>query len=145
MKNIILLCTIICCANGCWTTNRKIDNSFHEISDIEEGKVHIFWEGRKTLKNYHQLSLSYVKLVEISQNYVAFSYSKIKLQILQRVINTNLVLSIYIRYQINWIISKVFFSFFLASNKLLAPLRSEIGTCLIFRCQFSVLDNANTI
>ena len=30
-----------------------------------------------------------------------------KMQILQRVINTNLVLSIWIGYQINWIISNV--------------------------------------
>ena len=42
MKNIILLCAIICCANGCWTTNRNIDDSVHETSDIEEFPI---WEG----------------------------------------------------------------------------------------------------
>ena len=87
--------------------------------------------------------------VKISQNFVAFSenmnFKKNCRFCNVSLLNTNLVLFIWIRYQINWIISKVFFSFFLASNKLLAPLRSEIGTCLVFRCQFSVLDNANTI
>jgi hypothetical protein len=41
-----------------------------------EGKVHIFWEGYKILRNLH-LTLSYVvpvkSKVEISQNFVAFS------------------------------------------------------------------------
>ena len=53
------------------------------------------------------------------------------------------VLSIWIGYRINWIISevqasKIFFFIFLASKKLLAPLRSRIGTCLVFCHSFSV-------
>ena len=53
------------------------------------------------------------------------------------------VLSIWIGYRINWIISKVqaskiFFFIFLASKELLAPLRSKIGTCSVFCHSFSV-------
>ena len=53
------------------------------------------------------------------------------------------VLSIWIGYRINWIISEVqgnkfFFFIFLASKKLLAPLRSRIGTCSVFCHSFSV-------
>ena len=55
-----------------------------------------------------------------------------------------LVLSIWIGYQINWIISEVqvskfFFSFFQHRKSfLLAPLRSRIGTCSGFCHSFSV-------
>ena len=54
-----------------------------------------------------------------------------------------MVLSIWIGYRINWIISEVqaskfFFFIFLASKELLAPLRSKIGTCSVFCHSFSV-------
>ena len=53
-----------------------------------------------------------------------------------------LVLSIWIGYRINWIISEVqasnFFFIFLASKKLQAPLRSRIRTCSVFCHSFSV-------
>ena len=56
------------------------------------------------------------------------------------------VLSIWIGYQINWIISifkvsKKMFFILSASKKLLAPLRSGIGTCSVFCHSFSVSPN----
>ena len=54
-----------------------------------------------------------------------------------------MVLSIWIGYRINWIISevqasKIFFFIIVALKKLLAPLRSIIGTCSVFCHSFSV-------
>ena len=56
--------------------------------------------------------------------------------------NQTSVLSIWMGYRINWIISEVqgnnFFFIFLASKKLLAPLRSKIGTGSVICHSFSV-------
>ena len=49
---------------------------FWELSEKDGtwGKVHTFWEGHKTFaKSPTALELSYVVMVEISQNFVAFS------------------------------------------------------------------------
>jgi len=43
MKNLILLCAIVCCANGCWTTIRNLHDRLHEIS--REEKLYVLVTG----------------------------------------------------------------------------------------------------
>ena len=86
---------------------------------------------------------------EICHNTLQQSWITIKSQHFHQKKNQTSVLSIWIRYRINWIISTVHrdkkcFFIFLASDKLLAALGSGIGTGSVFCHSSSFQDNVSS-